>query len=431
MALTINVGFLASPGATGNQSIAATLPIAIMVMAVPRSGTGSNGDADASQSFGFGTYRGSVVQQAYCTYFSQHGQGNAVVARGTGNDALLKLYSDGTTPTVDLEIDLVSMDADEVIINFVNLHTTASVWIYYMVIGGSEVTDAVAFDGSASASVATQDFTLGGGTFGQPDLLLFGAAGAASLSDTATHSALTFGVAKSATERFCSLYNDEDAANTMLGASWNKARALLFVNPSTQAVDGEADLSAEASWPSSGFQLTYADQLSSAQVFIGLALKGTFSATVGSTDSPVSSSIVNVSHGATPRAVFLFHAAGPGTSETLSATAAEVGSLSIGITDSFEEYATAAGNDDGVGTSDCFFAGSSRPATQFATTAAGGAPTLWTAAQAVNFLSTSIDIDWDIPTRVARFGMAILGDAAAATSLPRRQRRAQRYLTAR
>lgn len=57
---------------------------------------------------GMATYRSSAVQQGYVTYFSDDTPTAAVVGSGFNTTALLKLYSDGVTPTVDMELAFVS-----------------------------------------------------------------------------------------------------------------------------------------------------------------------------------------------------------------------------------------------------------------------------------------------------------------------------------
>src|SRR5687768_14765521 len=143
MALNADLQVLTQPGATGNQTynLAAGFdPKAIIVWATPQTADGSI--AHANFSMGFGTYRGSVVQMRYMTFRSQDASATQAGARGFGSNAICKLYS-AVTPTVDLEIDLVSMTnagTPNVVLNWVNLHTTASIRVFMLVLGGSDIT---------------------------------------------------------------------------------------------------------------------------------------------------------------------------------------------------------------------------------------------------------------------------------------------------
>lgn len=204
--------------------------------------------------------------------------------------------------------------------------------------GGSEITDAYLVSWAQSTAVATQNVTVVSG-FGQPDLIINMGNGLTTLADSAASFAGVISVAKSDTQRFASVYNDEDAAGTMLGGSWNKERAIMTLNATTQAADSEADLSAKASWPTDGFQLTYTDQAAQAQRFHTLALKGTFSSNITYTDSPTSISTVNHLHngGGPPKGALFFHSVGGGTANTINSSATFLGAIEIGGMDGTNE----------------------------------------------------------------------------------------------
>lgn len=422
MALNVKVGTLTQPGSTGNADITLAAnfdPKAIIVWATPQT-TDQVYNNDASLSFGFGTYRSSAVQQGYSTYYSEDTPTTSIVARGTNTDALLKLYSNGTTPTVDLEIDLVSMttgSGSKVTINWVNLHTTASIRVHYMILGGSDITDAYVHSFALSTAAATQDVTVVAG-FGQPDLVMWHASAATSLGDSATHCAMMFGVAASDTERYCTTYNDEDNVGTMLNAGWQKERAVLVLNPSTQAADAEADLASKASWPTDGYRLSFSDQATLGVRMIGLALKGTFTSTVGYTDAPTTVSTVNFDHGSTPVGALVFGTYGPGTSTSIDSSSAQLGTIGIGATDGTSQAFAGAGNNDNSGVADCGLGNTVSETYLLVTGAtAGGGPD----AQMESYFSgNNFVCDWtSAPASAHRLGVLTLGSAVAAAFVPR------------
>jgi len=219
--------------------------------------------------------------------------------------------------------------------------------IHYMVLGGSDITDAYVHNFALATSAATQDVTVVSG-FGKPDLMIWMSAAATALADTATHAAPMFGVAKSATERFCSLFADADAADTMLCAAWQNTRAILSVNPATPTQDAEADLADKASWPTDGYRLSFVDQASIATQMIGLALKGTFTSKVTYTDSPLSTGNVDIDHGSVPNGALLFATSGPKTAAWVS-FGDLLGVFGLGAMDGSDEVLAGAGNDDATG----------------------------------------------------------------------------------
>ena len=420
MALNVQCGTITQPGATGNQTTnlpSGFDPKALILWATPQASDAVSTSIDACFSMGFATYRGGGAQGGYCVYYADDANTTAVNARGIDTTAVLKLFSAGVTPTVDAQASFVSFGSgasSNFVLNWTNLHTTASILVNYLVLGGSDITDALVFMFNLAAG-ATQDVTVASG-FGQPDLLFFATDGALSGTggDSATSPMPVFGVAKSDTERFCVMFNDEDAAGTMLCAGWAKQRALLGVTPTTQAAEFEADLSAKASWPTDGFQFSYADQTANTNPVICLALKGSFTSKVGFTTATAgSTSAVDVDHGVTPQGAFYWGVGGAGTAETLNTSSTSLGSIGLGAYDGTNQVCASTGNDDAAGVANCFTNRDSAKAMTICE-AAG-----WGAEATGAFSGTNARLTWDGNIQqTVRFGVLTLSDAPASdTSL--------------
>lgn len=348
MALNLKVGTLTQPGSPGNVTItldSGFAPKAIIMWGTNKASEGFASPSFASWGVGFGTYRASSVSQGYMSMNIRDASGFAESAESMNTDALLALIDDLGVP--DAEIDLVSMADTEVVVNWATLDTVASILVHYMVIGGSDVTDALVHNFALATAQATQDVTVTSG-FGQPDLMFFISWERTTFGDNNNVSAvLGFSVAKSNTERYATIYYDLHGANTMTLAAKNAPLALI----TGTTPDAEADLSAKASWPTDGFQLSYSNQAAVASNVIGLALKGSFTSKVTSTDTPTSTSSVDTDHGSPPKGALIFGTLGPGTATTWNTTGTMLGQMIIGALDGTNEAAAAAGNDDNIGTS--------------------------------------------------------------------------------
>jgi hypothetical protein len=157
---------LTQPGATGNQtySLASGFnPCAVLLWAVPLAADGTA--ASWAYGLGFGTYRGSVVQQRFVTMRGLDAAASADTARGAGNDAVLVIQTQSAgVATRDCVITLVSMAtgaSSNVILNWTNLHTTASIRVFMLAFGGSDITDALADHFSYPTASTTWDENVG------------------------------------------------------------------------------------------------------------------------------------------------------------------------------------------------------------------------------------------------------------------------------
>jgi hypothetical protein len=349
MALNIVVGNVTVPGATGNFDItlpADTDPKAIVMTAVPATADGVV--AHCSMSTGFGTYRGASVQQNFRSIFCEDNAATSDTYRRGNTDAILLLMD--AAGAIDMEVDLVSMTTgagSKVTLNATNLHTTASVRLFYMVFGGSDVTDAQAHTGSPAAGTGARDISLGA-SFGHPTVVLFDTS--LSPDDTALHNNADFGfgwgVLAGATR---------GAAFSSLDASATEASSQAIYNARMEAFSGTTveqawTLAAEAGWPTDGYEITATDWDFTGDTLHGLALKfsanvtvtqgqGTARTTTGDTDLAVGTS--------TPKGLILANVR-TATDSTIDSTSTDAAFIGVGLVDgSGNERWVGAWDDDG------------------------------------------------------------------------------------
>jgi hypothetical protein len=390
-------------------------PKAIILWATPQTADGAAA-ASASFGMGMGTYRSSAVSMGYVTYFSADAGGSSVVARGMNTTSLLRLFSDGTTPTVDLEINLTSMDDNGVTISWVNLHTTASIRVHYMILGGSDITDALVHTYTLATSTATQDVTVASG-FGKPDLFLFMGSPQTSLGDTALTCTLFLGAGNAAGEIFSAAMGDEDAANAMVMGGINKAALVTLRHSAVGTIDADATLSAYGSWPTDGYRLSYSDQANNAYHVLGLALRGTFTSKVTSVDAPTSTGDTDATlAGGTAKGALCFATTGPGTAATTDTTSSNLGAFNLGAFDSDSEAYAGAGNDDADGNADTGVSNSTAKAFHHLKT--DTTPANLTAADGVLTGSTA-RLSWTtVDSAQHRVGVLVLGEVAVVDQIP-------------
>lgn len=292
---------------------------------------------------GFATNNGGTIQQGYLLHYDLDGNGTSDIARGINTTAALKGLT-ASTPVVDYEMDVTTFSATQFVTTWTDAPTSA-IKVHYMALGGSDITAARVGSFATTAAAATQNVTVASG-FGQPDLMLFLTNVQTSLTDAGGTAAFGVGAAKSATERRHASYYAADNAGNMDIRSWQGNRAIMTYT-AAGAVDSEADLSAKASWPTDGFQLSYADQAASAFQVVYLALKGTFSATIGSQTAPTAAApqTQNLTSGGTPKGALFWGTPLP-TTAGVDSSHADNGGFMVGATDGTNEGAVGITQDD-------------------------------------------------------------------------------------
>lgn len=378
--MDLEKGVFTANTSTGDQTISLAdsgiTPKAVILWAAYNTAEGIV-DGDGIFSFGMGTRRGGSTQQFYTCMFNDDNVGNAVTQNDMNSDAVLKgLTAPGNDVTAtDYEATLVSFGAGQFVINFSNAPASA-IKIHYMVLGGSEISDAVVSTHALSTAVATQNITVASG-FGQPDLVLTAAhnwTGNYNENDTR----FMFGAFKSDSERMCMNNDWQDAAATMALGSWFRTDAMAVMFGSAQTADGILDVSAKASWPTDGFQIAYDDQLSFAFTLGCLSLKGTFTATIGNSAHLTAGSTLDLALASgTPEGALFYGSQVDLTAGTINTTAADLGGFFFGGTDGTHEGFAGHVDDDTNTTSRASrFHSESKAVARHIADAAGGAATL-------------------------------------------------------
>lgn len=424
MALNADLQILTQPGSTGQQtySLAAGFdPKAVIVWATPQTANGTI--AHYNFAFGFGTYRGSVVQQRFDVVRGTDAAVNADCAMGMDSNALLVLYS-ATTPTRDLEIDLVSMQGgatSQVVLDWTNLHTTASIRVFMLVLGGDDITDALAFD-FVTGATTSKDVTVASG-FGKPDLCFFGTGDGGGLTlpyEWSGHAYIGFGFAKQGeagrhwnfmqvdgnTSSLCSI---EQRSDRCMGA--NQAAA----SSASQHYLGRFDTTV-ANWPTDGFRVLFDNAPAWDSPVICLALKGDFQAATGSNTVPISGTPPvdqDNACGFAPKVGLVAHWNQP-TGTAVVTTAADQSALGIGATDGTDEAWAGFGDDDALGTMDSNSMQTILKVLRMYNQGVG----LQSEADGL-FSGNNFRLSWnDIDTVAREYQWLALGDAAGATDFP-------------
>jgi hypothetical protein len=353
VALNCITGVLTQPGSTGNQTISLTTsfdPKAIIMWTTglpAPAGVGSNGVI----GWGIGTYRGAVVQQGFQCHYNTDAAATMNVNGETGSDALIVLRPDGAATARDLEIDLVSMSSTSVVINWVNLHTTASIQVNYLILGGGDITDAMVWQFSYGATLVAVDTTIAVG-FGKPDVVcLFHHGDAVGLVQLYKPH---LGWGKSDTEeRYFSANQIEGDTNAVVKMSQGDQMLEPNQTADTTTPAGLLQLADRASWPTDGIEVTkggvnnaFADDV------FGLALRGSFTCTVGSASSPTITGTQDLSVASgVPKAIFMWGGNLP-TGSGFILSHADLVAWGIGASDMTTGVYAGVSDDDGLGTSD-------------------------------------------------------------------------------
>lgn len=414
MALKVEKGVITSPGATGNQTINLidTGFGTVKALIVWGSYHTAEGDTDGNAIFcqGIGTYRGSVVQQTVVSFFSADAGASSDTARGHQTNQILRGYS-AAAPTVDFTASLVSLGDAQFVLNWTDLPATASIKFHYLVLGGSEITDALVDSFSSPTVTGTLNETVATG-FGKPDLLfsLFGAN--FPNADSASDIEFAFGVGKDdANEASTSIAeNDGEAVMDMNMAQ--KSSWLAAVKAAGMQV--EMELTAKSNWPTDGFQVNVVTAPGFALVVSYLALRGTFTSVIGSGTAPTAAPTVtqDLPVGATPRGAIFFHNSLPAVATTDN-TSADLGTIGIGAMDGTREGWAGFGQDDGAGDSQTHRHHSESKVIRMFTPGAAG--TLQSEADA-SFSGNNVRLTWPDTDTVAReYRYVLLGDSTSIT----------------
>ena len=352
--LNIQVGSITQPGSTGNlvTNLPANFdPKALHLFAVVRTGNGG-GSAHLVYGEGFATYRGSVVQQCCGAITAEDNIGTADTYDMWGTDAILKL-TNGADATIDAEIDFVSFAtgaSSSFTLNFVNLHTTASIVINYVVFGGSGVEDALVSSFTTQTTPSTQDVTVTSG-FGQPSLIFFGRItttmdGTFKNRGDFSHG---FGVKDGALMgRGVGVFSTDAATTEATGQRISNNSAMYSGLNLGQEIDFR--LSA-GSWPTDGFEVTYASggqDFAEAVHYMAIRFASDVTIVHGEGSAPTSGGlpvVQTLASSGTPKLLYIMSAR-TATANATDTTSADCMQFGVGAVDGAGNERTAGGYDD-------------------------------------------------------------------------------------
>ncbi len=315
MALNADLQILTQPGATGNVTLSLPSnfdPKAIIAWGVPLAADGSA--ASWAFSFGFGVYRASQAFQRCAGMRSLDAAATADTARTLSGSSILQLMTQGAgLGTIDAQLELVSMQTgatSQVVLNWSNLHTTASIRVFVLILGGSDITDAMVGDFTCPTAASFVDETVASG-FGAPDLLFFTSNASTGIGNAAANGTLSMGFAKAGEpgRGWCFAQTDGNTAS-ITGTRQRSDRCVLATQqPTSDDSTGQLQDPALGLWPTDGFRVVFDANPTQAMLVGYLALKTTAQITTGNSLAPTSGGLPVVQDnnaGFVPKAGFLF-----------------------------------------------------------------------------------------------------------------------------
>jgi hypothetical protein len=274
-------------------------PKALILFTSDQTAEGFNDSYSFAMGFSNGTTSRSVATK------SDDNAGVSNAARAFGKH-ILRLLGSGD-PTIVAQANVIGFNSDGFALNWTSNTSTPSV-IHYLALGGVDITDVAVSNFIASTTAVNQTIT---GPGFQPDFVMFMHAGKGKVAGKATHGYISYGFAKSATERGAIAVNTEDNRNLMDARKWQRTdRAIIALDPQSGAIDAQADF---VSMNPDGFTVEWIDPPADADRVYYLAIKGG-SYNVGSLTSPSVVGSQSVSGlGLQPRGLILTSYGNPGT----------------------------------------------------------------------------------------------------------------------
>jgi hypothetical protein len=428
VALAVRKGVLTSPGATGSQVTnlttggswpASTQVMALIVWTSYATAAGVSG-ISAQWCHGFGTEDGGSVQQAFANYNSLDASLNGAPSGSCNTTSILRGLVPGTSGTgADFIATLTDLNTDAFTLNWTDLPATASIKVHYLALGGADIAQARAFSFTGN-NAATQDVTVVAG-FGQPDVVLIAGGGGTGLTDGSS-GAWNIGLGAGFLDGSarCSWLWEEDAVATMNVFGRQIAEMIVARGIATagSGILDQADMSA-SSHPTDGFELSWSN--TSANSFVGLAIRGDLQVAMGTLDSSTSGSGTDsIDAGFTPAAALFWGLNMPTSAVDISAdNTALLGAFGIGAYDGTNEGYSAFAIDDAAIDQQSGQSHSETKAVQ--SIDPGATPTLQGEADA-SFSGTSVVLTWTDADNVSReSNVLVFGSApggAPTTSLP-------------
>ena len=413
------MGTLTQPGSTGTQTItcpSGSNPKAILMWAV---GTASDTVA-AHELLGVG-FAANIdpfgTSMEYNSFSAEDAVGTQDSYVESTNTSTLVLHN-GTTGAIDLEIDVTTWNTGDVTIDWINLFTTASIRVHYLIFGGSDVTLARTGNFSVETTDADQDVTIESG-FGKPELVFFANIDNSGVGLLSAGS-ISFGFAKQGEAGRCISHTAEDGnTNAVVSQSiWNN-QCIVCLDDGGGTMDARGGLDTTVSnWPTDGFNINWNSTPSYAARIAYLAIRTSATITTGEGSAPTSGGLpVNqdLNHGSVPKCALVINAR-TATANTVDTTSTDCGMIGIGGGDGTNEMWCGVMNDDALGTMDANRASSVSKSIKFYSAAT---PAVTSEADG-SITGNNFRLAWnDIDATAFLYEWLTLGDgsAAAPTSL--------------
>lgn len=281
MALNCVINTLTQPGTTGTVTYDLTPNLGLKAIVLIGVGMASDGDTTSSDvsamSIGAGAiFNGPTSPDSwyFCLASESGDQAASHYANGTDNTRIMKLYGpelDTDPPDIDLEVKLVSFgkqggstEYDQFTLDWINLHTTASVKVFALLFYGTS--DVQAHAGYRLGTVggvpnSVQDVSVATG-FGEAELIMtcFGnaIAGDNGGTDGDADPCLSIGWANKALEQMSSTFRANDGV-TPMQLDYAQIFSLILGTNNSGVISTQGELDSSANWPTDGFRIIWRD----------------------------------------------------------------------------------------------------------------------------------------------------------------------------
>lgn len=400
MALSTAVGALTVPGSTGNQAVSSLnfQPKAVIFFGTSAEAVGSA--ADASFSIGWAT--SSTARRVWC-YGSRNNQGTTDPVRRT-EDLCTSIRMSSLN---SVKADFVSMDSNGFTINWTQiLGSPAGAKIVWIALGGSDITDVVAHNFAAPATIGESNQNVGF----QPDLALFQNGLQVYIGD-GTDGHGSFGAMDAAGD-----VGAIGIEETVSGTSNCVTRDGAATNIQTTSAGRAAYITATTASPrfdSDGFNISWITTDPVEILVSALCFKGPLVQVGVETQKTSTGTKSTTTSGITPKVLMLFSR---GSTNSSGAIEADV-RISLGVatgSGTDNQFSIWTGALDNQATSNCSSDFDNTKAIKFMT-ANGASPTLLATAALSSMDSEGFTLDWTTADATARrFYYIVLGEAPAA-----------------
>lgn len=263
MALSAYVSSASAPAGTGSSALTGVgfQPKGVLALMTNVTATGSA----ASAHMGFGM-TGTAAEDLNTYFNSLDGAASSDVVRSILSNAFIKVTDAGATTNRALAT-MTSLDSDGFTLNYTA--TTSGLKFPFLALGGSDITNVAA--GQVAMSTGTTNFSVSGLGF-QPDIVFLSCVLLTTTGTANNNVSISFGVARTTSERWCSVMAAQNAQATMNNRrGFYTDKCVLVSSVTSDATVDECDL---VSMDSGGFTLSHPTASGSAYLINYLAIKG-------------------------------------------------------------------------------------------------------------------------------------------------------------